>query len=266
MIAVVRSELLRLRRPGVVVGWAGLTAMFAVLINIVMFQVVEQGAAPTTQNGPGVSFPDVQELLSSSGIVSGLAAASSFFGVVALSFWAIATTSDYSSGLVRILVAAEPRRWRLVVGKWVALAVATAGATVVATLVNVLVAPVAATAGGFEPTAWGQDLLPTILGASVNLYLSLLVWGTIGLALGLVTRSAGIAIGIGVGYVLLLEAVITAAAADLAEWLPGTTISALANGGTATLGYQGALGLGLAYVAVAAVITLVVFRRRDITD
>lgn len=265
MIAVVRSELVRLRRPGVVLGWAGLTALFASLINIVMFQVVEQGTV-SAQDGPGVSFPGPDELLSSSGIVSGLSAASSFFGVVALSFWALATASDYSSGLVRILVAAEPRRWRLVVGKWFALGVATAGATVVALLVNLLVAPVAASAGGFEPTAWGRDLVPTLMSATVNLYLSLLVWGTIGLGLALITRSSGVAIGIGVGYVLLLEAVITAAAADLAPWLPGATISALANGGTARLGYQGALGLGLAYVAVAALASLAVFRRRDITD
>jgi ABC-type transport system involved in multi-copper enzyme maturation permease subunit len=265
MMSVVRSELVRLRRPGVLLGWGGLTAMFAVLINVVMFQVVEQGSAPA-QDGPGVSFPGVDELLSSSGIVSGLAAASSLFGVVALAFWAIAAASDYSSGLVRVLAAAEPRRWRLLVGKWIALAVTTAGSTLVALLVNLVVAPVAASAGGFEPTAWGEDLVPTLLSATVNLYLSLLVWGTIGLALAVVTRSAGIAIGIGVGYVLLLEAVITAAASSLTEWLPGTTISALAHGGTAALGYQGALGLGLAYVAVAAVATLTVHRRRDITD
>lgn len=265
MIAVVRSELVRLRRPGVLLGWAGLTALFAALINVVMFQVVEEGTAPAT-DGPGVSFPSLDVLLSSSGIASGLSAASSFFGVVALAFWAIATASDYSSGLVRVLAAAEPRRWRLVAGKWLALAVMTAGATLVALLVNLVVAPAAASAAGYEPTAWGQDLLPTLLSATVNLYLSLLVWGTIGMALAVVTRSSGIAIGVGVGYVLLLEAVITAAAEDLAEWLPGTTIRALAEGGTATLAYGGALGLGLAYVAVAAVAALVVFRRRDITD
>ena len=265
MIAVVRSELVRLRRPGVVLGWAGLTALFAALINFVMFQVVEQGAAPVA-NGPGVAFPSAEELLSSSGIVSGLSAAASFFGVVALAFWAIATASDYSSGLVRVLAAAEPRRWRLVAGKWIALAVMTAGATMIALLVNLLVAPVAASAGGFEPTAWGEDLLPVLVSAAVSLYLSLLVWGTIGLALAVVTRSAGVAIGVGVGYVLLLEAVITAALSSVAEWLPGTTISALANGGTADLGYRGALGLGLAYIAVAALVSFAVFRRRDITD
>ncbi|MGY1753354.1 ABC transporter permease subunit [Blastococcus sp. SYSU D01042] len=265
MIAVVRSELVRLRRPGILLGWAALTALFAVLINVVMFQVVEQGAQPV-ENGPGVAFPSAEELLGVSGIVSGLSAAASFFGVVALAFWALATASDYSSGLVRVLAAAEPRRWRLVAGKWLALAVMTAGATLVALVVNLMTAPVAASAGGFEPTAWGEDLLPIALSATVNLYLSLLVWGTIGLALAVVTRSAGVAIGAGVGYVLLLEAVITAALASVAEWLPGTTISALADGGTAELGYHGALGLGLAYIALAAVVSFAVFRRRDITD
>ncbi|SNS29547.1 ABC-type transport system involved in multi-copper enzyme maturation, permease component [Geodermatophilus saharensis] len=265
MTAVVRSELVRLRRRGVVLGWSGLTVLFAVLVNVVVFQVVEPGGAPA-ENGPGVSFPSAAELLGREGIVSGLGAAASFFGVTALAFWALAAASDHSSGLVRVLVAAEPRRWRLLLGKWTALALATAGATLLAVVVNVLVAPGAAAAGGWEPTAWGQDVVPVVLGAAVDLYLSLLVWGTLGLALATLTRSAGIAIGIGVGWVLLLEAVLGAAVSALRDWLPGTTISTLAAGGTADLSYSGALVLGLAYVAVAALVSGVVFSRRDITD
>ncbi|MGY1669055.1 hypothetical protein [Geodermatophilus sp. SYSU D00710] len=265
MTAVVRSELVRLRRRSILVGWLGLTALFTVLVDLVVFQVVEPGAPPA-ENGPGVTFPSAAELLSSEGIVAGLGAASSFSGVIALAFWALASASDWSTGLVRVLAAAEPRRWRLLAGKWVALAITTAGATLTAVLVNLLVAPVAASAGGYEPTAWGDDVVSVVLGSAVNLYLSLLVWGTIGLALATVTRSAGIAIGIGVGYVLLVEAVLTVAVESLREWLPGTTITALAQGGTADLAYSGALGLGLAYVVVAAAASLAVFRRRDITD
>ncbi len=265
MTAVVRSELVRLRRRGIVLGWSGLTALFAVLVNVVVFQVVDPDAAPA-EDGPGVSFPPAAELLGPEGIVSGLGAAASFLGVTALAFWALASASDHSSGLVRVLVAAEPRRWRLLLGKWTALAIATAGATLLAVLVNVLVAPLAASAGGWEPTAWGQDVVAVVLSAAVDLYLSLLVWGTIGLALATLTRSAGVAIGIGVGWVLLLEAVLAAAVSSLRDRLPGTTITALASGGTADLTYSGALVSGLAYVVVAALVSVIVFSRRDITD
>lgn len=260
----VRSELVRLRRPGLLLGWFGLTAVFAALINVVMFQVSSDASGPA--EGPGVSFPTVEALLAADGVVAGLGAAASMFGVVTLSFWAIATASDHSTGLIRILAAAEPRRWRLVLGKWVALAAVTAAATVVALVVNLAVAPAAASSAGLEPSAWGTDIAAVALGAALDLYLALLVWGTIGLALAVLTRSAGVAIGVGVGWVLLLEGVIATAVEQAADWLPGATIGALASGGTASIAYGTALALGAAYTAVAMLATLVITTRRDITD
>lgn len=265
MRGVVRSELLRVRRRTVLVGWFGLVVLFAALVNAVMFQVVEPGG-PAVADGPGVSFPGVDVLTGPDGLVAGLGAAASFFGVVTLAFWALASASDYSTGLIRVLVAAEPRRWRLLVGKWVALATVTAAVTVVATVTNLAVAPVAARSGGYSPDAWGTDLVPAVLGAGVDLYLSLLVWGTLGLALATLTRSAGIAIGVGVGYVLLVEAVIAAVAGDVGDWLPGSILTALAQGGTEAVSYAAAGATGAAYVAVALVASLLVFGRRDVTD
>ena len=264
MMRAVRSELVRLRRPGYLLGWFGLTAVFAALINVVMFQVSSETSGPA--EGPGVSFPTLDALLGPNGIVSGLGAASSMFGVVALSFWAIAAASDHSTGLIRILVAAEPRRWRLVLGKWVALAAVTAAATMVALVVNLAVAPVAASSAGLEPTDWGTDIAAVALGAALDLYLALLVWGTIGLALAVLTRSAGIAIGVGVGWVLLLEGVIAAAVDEVSDWLPGATIAALATGGSTSIAYGTALALGAAYAGVGMLATLVTSTKRDITD
>jgi ABC-2 type transport system permease protein len=213
-----------------------------------------------------VAFPTVAELLSEQGIVSGLAAVSSILGVIALSFWAIAAATDYSTGLIRLLAAANPRRWQLLFGKWLALALLTAATTVVALIAALITAPVAAQAAGFAPDAWGTNLPSILLTAAANLFAALLVWGTLGLALATFTRSAGIAIGVGVGYVLLLESVIKAAVASIADWLPGTTISALAAGGTAAVSYQTAIGLAVAYIGTAIVAALLVYTRRDITD
>ena len=111
-------------------------------------------------------------------------------------------------------------------------------------IITLLSAPLAARAGGYHPAAWGVQLPSVVLSATVNLYGALLVWGTIGLALATLTRSAGIAIGVGVGYVLLLESVVKAAVSSVGDWLPGTTIAALAAGGTPHLAYGPALALG----------------------
>lgn len=265
MIGVIRSELLRLQRRNVLLGWFGLMVMFAILINFVMFQVVEQSGA-AAPNGPGASFPSSSTLLSADGIVAGLGAAASFFGVVTLAFWALASASDYSTGLIRIIVAAEPRRWRLLLGKWLALALMTALTCLVALIVNLGVAPIAAQAGGYSPDAWGTGLVSVVLSAVLQLYFSLLVWGTFGLALATLSRSAGIAIGVGVGYVLIFEAVISAVASGISDWLPGSILTALAQGGNDSVSFLSASLLGAAYIAVALSASFVVFQRRDITD
>ena len=210
-----------------------------------MFSVVPLDGTPTT-DGPGVAFPTADTLLSSNGIVAGLGTAASFFGVVTLAFWALTAASDYSTGLVRILV--------------------TAAIAAAATMLNVIVAPMAAQAGGYSPDAWTDGTAAVVASAYLHLYLSLLVWGTIGLALATVTRSAGIAIGIGVGYVLLVEAIIAAVAGDVADWLPGSVLTALAQGGNSTMSLPAASLIGAAYVAVALTASFTVFQRRDITD
>ncbi len=68
------------------------------------------------------------------------------------------------------------------------------------------------------------------------------------------------------GYVLVVESVIRAAADSLGDRLPGSTLSALAQGGDATLSYGTALALGAAYTLVSIGIAQIVFHRRDITD
>ena len=65
---------------------------------------------------------------------------------------------------------------------------------------------------------------------------------------------------------LLLESVLKAALSGIADWLPGTTISAIASGGNSALSYIGALGLGALYIVSAFLAATVVFARRDITD
>ena len=96
MRAATASELVRLGRRGLLAGWLGLTAVFAVLINVVPFSFATgDGGLPA--QGPGVTFPDATTLGSGEGLVAGLPTAASMFGVVTLSFWAVATFSSTSA-------------------------------------------------------------------------------------------------------------------------------------------------------------------------
>ena len=264
MWAATRSELVRLARPRMLLGWFALVAVFAALINAVMFSMTGSDAPGA---GPGVAFPDAATLASSGGLVAGLSAASSMFGIVTLSFWAIVTATDYSSGLIRLLVAAQPHRWKLLVGKVTALTAVTALATLVALMVNVGVAPATAEAAGIDTSSWQSADLPTMLAqAWGNAFLAAVVWGVIGLVLAMVTRSSAIAIAVGAGWVLLVESIVGMAFDGGLSWLPGTVLTSLAQGGNITLGHPSAIGLAAVYVILGLGTAIAVTIRRDVTD
>jgi ABC-type transport system involved in multi-copper enzyme maturation permease subunit len=265
MLAAVQSELTRLRQPRLLVTWFGLMALFAMMVNTIMVTFVSGGGS-LPPGAPGVAFPSLAEMERRSGLMAGLAAASNLFGIVTLSFWAVATAGDYSSGLIRLLVAAEPRRWRLLAGKVGALLVVTAAATTVAAIVNVFAAMPAAGAAGISTAAWGTDLFAVVATAWTNLFLALCVWGVLGLVIAVLARSAAVAISVGVGYVLVVESLIKMVGSAPSDWLLGTTLGAVASGGTDAVAYGTALALAAGYVTLGLVVAGGVFIRRDVTD
>ena len=265
ILPTLRSELVRLRRRGLLLAWFGLMAGFAVMVNTIMFSTAGDGAA-LPEGAPRVAFPTAQELATADGLMAGLPSASSMFGVVTLSFWAIAVATDYSTGLVRLLVAARPRRWPLLVGKAAALTVLTAIATTVATVVNVAVAPPAAQAAGIDTSAWTDGAVGTVAATWAGTFAALLVWGVLGLTIAYLTRSAAIAISTGVGYVLVVEPMVSRAVDGDTSWLLGNTLTALAAGGDAATSLGSALASATAYAAVGLTAALIVLVRRDVTD
>jgi ABC-type transport system involved in multi-copper enzyme maturation permease subunit len=261
----VRSELVRIRRRSVLLGWLGLTAVLGVLVNTVMFSVVADAEGAAT-SGPGVSFPSLAVLESPEGLTAGVASASSLLGMVTLALWALLTATDYSTGMVRLLVAAQPERWRLLAGKVVALALWTSVVALLALVVNVVAAPAGASAAGIDTDAWAQVRAADLLSAWASLYSALLAWGVLGLTLATLTRSAAVAISIGAGLRAAPRSILASVLDAVADVLPGSVLTALAQGGNDVLEQPRAVGLGLVYVLIALGAALVVVQRRDVTD
>jgi hypothetical protein len=142
----------------------------------------------------------------------------------------------------------------------------TALATTVAAFVNVMAVLPAAQAAGIATDAWGTDLVSIVIGAWLNLYLALCVWGVLGLVIAVLARSAAIAIAIGVGYVLVVESMVKMLDDAPADWLLGSVLGAVAEGGTAAITQGTALLLALGYVTLGFVGAGLVFIRRDVTD
>jgi len=105
-----------------------------------------------------------------------------------------------------------------------------------------------------------------VVGAWLDLFLALCVWGVLGLVIAVLTRSAAVAIAIGVGYVLVVESIIKMLEDVPSDWLLGTTLNAVASGGTPAVGFGTALALAAGYVIVGLVVAGLVYVRRDVTD
>ena len=260
MMRIIRSELVRLKNPNLILGGIGLMAFFGLMSTAVVFFTASSGssALPNTEDitSAMIETPD--------GMVAGLRYFVGMLGVVAFVVWAMAATSDVSSGLIRLLVQAEPNRLRLLAGKVVALTLFTCVATLVTTAMVLPIAPGLASGAGISTAAWSLE--PATIGAGyLQLTLSVLLWGVVGLFVGVVTRSAGISIAIGIGYLMVFEGLMAMLLESASKWLPGATFAALAMGGTPDMAYATALFMSAAYAGAALVAAALVFTRRDIT-
>jgi ABC-type transport system involved in multi-copper enzyme maturation permease subunit len=262
MIRAIRSEWTRLKSPYYILGGIGLMAALGLIVTIIVFFTATGGSAMTPPGGQTVS---VSILEAPDGMFAGLRLAANMWGIVALVVWAITASSDYSNGLIRLLVQAEPSRLKLLGGKAIALTVFTCIATLVTMVVVLIASPAIAGATGISADAWRNGLVHAIGSGYLHLTLAALMWGFAGLFVGVMTRSTGISIAVGIGYLLVFEMLFGMLLHEGAKWLPGSSFSTVAAGGTSSMSFGTGLLVAAGYVAVTLVIAGSTFHRRDIT-
>jgi len=101
---------------------------------------------------------------------------------------------------------------------------------------------------------------------ALNVYISVLGFGIIGMVLGILLRSPISSISIGVLWLLIIENIVGAVKSSTLEWLPGSQLATVAAGGTETISYTHALSLSGIYVGVALIIATVLFTKRDVAN
>ena len=143
-----RCEWTRLKSRNYILGGIGLMAALGLIVTFIAFFTATGGSAMAPPGGPTVS---VATLEASDGMFAGLRLAANMWGIVALVVWAIFASSDYSNGLIRLLVQAQPNRLRLLGGKVTALVLFTCIATLVTTVVVLIASPAVAGATGSLP-------------------------------------------------------------------------------------------------------------------
>lgn len=257
------SEWIKIRRRAMLLWGLGGGLFFAVLATAVTIERATRTFNPFERgHGFHVTFA---ELEAPDGLVHGIVDVSTLIGVVALCVFAGAFASEYSQGTMRNLLVREPRRVRLLSGKFLALATFIGLAVVLEIVASTAVAFALAPGRGITTGAWTSATGLNDLGqATLHVFLASIGYGVVGAALGVLLRSPGVAIGLGLAYVLPVEAIVVGVIwSDGDRWLPGQLLSALAHGGTSDASYGHALVTLAVYVVAIAAATLVAFSRRD---
>jgi ABC-type transport system involved in multi-copper enzyme maturation permease subunit len=260
----------KLRRPALLWGTYGALAILSALITTLIFMNAGQTAVTATQGGPGgppgQGTTTLATLAGSNGLLTGLSSSVMLIGVVALCVAASQIAGEYSQGTLRNLLIRRPQRLELLGGTWAALVTFMAGAVAVAAVTSGVVALIAAQARGIDTTAWfGSDGVTTSLNTLGEVALAIAGYTTLGAALGSILRAPVVAVAVAIGWLLPIEQILSSVIDGSSRWLPGSLLTAVASGGTATVAFGAALMTTVAYLAVAMGTAGFLFKRRDVT-
>lgn len=263
MLNVIQSELRKLRRPTLFLGTMGAVLFFSALFSALLYLLIDspQGNADRGQ----VISREVLAL--SSGGVQGFASVGGFLGIIALCVFAAQTAQEYTYGTLRNLLVRQPSRMKVLAGKLVAMKVFALAmislAAVVSLTTSALLAPTVDVSTDLWFTSTGLEFIYTTF---INVTISVVGFGIVGMVLGLLLRSPISAISFAVLWLLIVENLLIAVRNSLQSWLPGSQLSIIATGGNADVSYTHALTVGGLYVLVGAVVASILFVRRDVAN
>jgi ABC-type transport system involved in multi-copper enzyme maturation permease subunit len=263
MLGAFSSEFVKLRRRALLLWGLGGGLFFAVLATVFTIErAVKNPSLLTTFRGHRISFYTLEQ---PTGLVHGVVDVSTLIGIVALCLFAGAFATEYSQGTMRNLLVREPRRAQLLAGKFAALAVFIGLAVVLEIVVSCAVAFLLAPGRGIATGAWTSSAgINDLLQATLHVFLASVGFGALGAAAGVLLRSPGVAIGVAVAYVIVVEPIVVGAIWSNGDrWLPGQLLTGLAHGGNSDTSYHHALITAAVYVVLIAAATLAVFQRRD---
>ena len=254
MVRAFRSEWLKIRRRGMLLGSAGSMAALAVLGVVLVVLRAGSGKAEITVGR--LSQPD--------GFAYLMSHAGDILGVIALGTVAIAVAQEYAYGTLRTILVREPRRLQLLAGKLAANLVFVAAGVALAFVAGLVAALIIAPSQGIDTSAWFGSGLGRTLSSAGDLVLGAVGFGLFGCLLGVVLRAPAPAVIAGLAWALPVEGLLSSVWSNLGDWLPFRQLGAIIQQGTVTVGYTHALVLGGAYALVACAVAAVLFRQRDV--
>jgi ABC-2 type transport system permease protein len=277
MIASLRADGLKMRKRWATwIMIAILLAWLVLLVYALLYLIIK--TQPQSFRGGGVPAALLKrQIFPENFIPTVLSTASTIGAAIMIIFGALSTASEYGWSTVQTILIQQPGRVAVLAGKLVALAVATVLISIAALGVAALSAYVVVTLDG-SSSSWPAATM--ILKGFGALALQLGVWAAFGAFLGIAFRSTAAAIGGGLVYLFVGEALIgglfrsTTVIKDVLKYLPG--INADAVNAAFPLSYRnpntqaplvdathGVITL-LVYLVIFTGLSFLIFRRRDV--
>jgi ABC-type transport system involved in multi-copper enzyme maturation permease subunit len=263
MIRIIRAEWRKLRRPTLFFGTLGAALFFTALVTSFIYLMIDSPEG-NADRGQSVGR-DVLGL--ASGSVNGFASVGGLLGIIALCVFAAQTAQEYTYGTLRNLLVRQPGRIKLLIGKLIAMKIFALLLVLIAASVSILNSYLLAGDARVSTELWFTSDGYRAIGETIlNVTISVIYFGILGMVLGLLLRSPISAISIGVLWLLIIENLIGAVKPVTLDWMPGSQLQTIAQGGTPLLEYQHSLILGTSYVIVGALLAGVLFSRRDVAN
>lgn len=208
----VRAELVKqARRPA---SWLLLAA--AAVLTITFVYVIPYAGLSDTASGAPNSDRGLASMLPERIVESTIGGLPVFVGALALIFGALVAGSEYGWSTWKTVLTQGPRRSSIYVAKLVTLAIGVAALVLVlfgvAAGASVLVASVEDQAMNWP----GLGDLAAGMGAG---WLIAMMWGSLGLFLGIAFRSVALPVGLGLVWMLAVQNLLASIAAPLLEWV-----------------------------------------------
>ena len=259
MTRIIHAELTRLlRRRTVLLAGAG-ALVFSVVTTLTVFSAAQETGIPSRRGGTTIAA------LADHG-TEAFAVGASFVGfLVFVTFIALMAT-EFSGGTFRALLLRDPHRLRLIVGKLAGVLLVAAGVVALAELSTFLLALVVAPANDVSTSGWfSLHGLTAGLGDFATAMAGVTGWAIFGTTLAVIFRSAPIALGVGFAWAGPFENIVVDSWDTGFKVFPGQVLGSLIQGGSAELGMGRAVVTAGVYAAIAAIASLLLITRRDVT-
>jgi ABC-type transport system involved in multi-copper enzyme maturation permease subunit len=263
MIRVFFAEWRKLRRPTLFLGTMAAVMSVTALVTSLLFLLIDSSRGNAREG----TIVTRETLALPHGLSLGFSSSAGLLGLVALCVFASQTAQEYTYGTLRNLLVRQPKRLTLLAGKFLSMALFALATVIVSLIVSISLAFALSGRAKVVTTAWTtSDARTALIHTFINVFISVLAYGAIGMILGLLLRSPITAISIGVAWLLVVESIISVTVKHSAKWMPGQLTQTIATGGDFNATYLHAVTVLGIYLILGILLVSTLFRRRDVAN